>query len=218
LGSSSQTPIQTKILLLRYLTSLNPKRVVFEVYPESFGMDGVESAIDLIANDRNDFLTIDMAFEIQNIKTCNTLLYGLMADAIGRYERYHEPLEKGPDKYVDGGFVEKKVSTVFNPMSFDNKNIIYRDYQMEAFTDIVELLKARNIDLVIVFAPVAKCYYDSFLDLESFDRLMSSYSSYYNANELMRWDDTLFYDYHHLNQKGVELFNHECIKILSAHK
>ena len=50
LGSSSQTPIQTKMLLDEHLDRLNPKLVVFEVYPVVFQLEGVESALDFIAN------------------------------------------------------------------------------------------------------------------------------------------------------------------------
>ena len=56
LGSSSQTPLQTKVLLKRYLERLNPKLVIYEVYPETFTIDGVESSLDIIANDKNDFI------------------------------------------------------------------------------------------------------------------------------------------------------------------
>ena len=50
LGSSAQTPIQTEILIKRYLDKLNPKVVLFEVYPGSLTSDGVESSLDLVSN------------------------------------------------------------------------------------------------------------------------------------------------------------------------
>ena len=46
LGSSAQTPTQTKVLVERYLGSLNPELVIYEVYPKTFTMDGVESSLD----------------------------------------------------------------------------------------------------------------------------------------------------------------------------
>jgi len=212
LGSSSQTPIQTKILLTRYLDSINPKLVVFEAYPESFALDGVESAIDLIANDRNDLLSIDMACKIQSVKTYNTLLYGIIVDLVGRYKRYQEPLIKGEDTYVSGGFVEKNVTATYSPIKFEPRNILFKDYQLSAFSDIVKLLRDRGIDLILAYAPIARSYYESYSDHEGFDSLMSSYSRYYNFNEIMKLDDTLFYDYHHMNQRGVEIFNREFIQ------
>ena len=68
LGSSAQTPAQTKVLLNRYLESLNPKMVIYEVYPNTLSTDGVESALDIIANDKNDLHSLKMALKINNIK------------------------------------------------------------------------------------------------------------------------------------------------------
>jgi len=56
LGSSAQTPIQTNLLLKRYLHQLNPKTIVYEVYPISLSIDGVESSSDIIANDHHPIL------------------------------------------------------------------------------------------------------------------------------------------------------------------
>ena len=44
---------------------------------------------------------------------------------------------------------------------------------------------------------------------------MQNYSSYYNFNTLIKFDDSLhFYDPQHLNQLGVETFNAELIDLL----
>ena len=73
LGSSSQTQIQTNILVERYLDSLNPKIVIYEVYPGTFMNDGVESSVDLLINGENDMRSIEMAFNINSITTYNAL-------------------------------------------------------------------------------------------------------------------------------------------------
>lgn len=75
IGTSSQTPLQTEVLLKKYIGHLKPSSVVFEVYPYVFSSDGVESSVDLIANDNIDKNTFLMAAKINNIKTYNTLLY-----------------------------------------------------------------------------------------------------------------------------------------------
>ena len=54
LGSSAQTPMQTELLLHRYLDEINPKSIVFEVYHVLFQNDGIESMADLISNDHID--------------------------------------------------------------------------------------------------------------------------------------------------------------------
>ena len=112
LGSSGQTFIQTEVLTNRYLGLLNPKLVVCETYPQNFSHDGVEPALDLIANDKNDIETIKMALRINHIKVYNTLLYGLFRDVFSMNDAFVEDIVKKDkegrdDTYIRGGFVEK---------------------------------------------------------------------------------------------------------------
>jgi hypothetical protein len=44
---------------------------------------------------------------------------------------------------------------------------------------------------------------------------MNQYADYYNFNEMMSLNDSLhFYDAHHHNQNGVELFNEKLIEVI----
>ena len=214
LGSSSQTPVQTKVLLNRYLDKLNPKKVIYEVYPETFMIDGVESSLDLIANDINDLYSLKMALKINNIKTYNTILYGFTRDLLGLNTSYIEKEIKGNDKYVSGGFVEKEIS-FYQPTEFKRKEISLQNYQLESFSEIIHLIKDKDIELVLVFAPIPKVNYDSYININYFDSIMKKYSTYYNFNEMINVNDSLhFYDSHHLNQKGVKIFNKKLIEII----
>ena len=80
LGSSSQTPIQTDILVRRYLNQLDPKLIILEIFPTVVANDGVESALDLIANDKNDLLSLKMAFELKNTIVFNTLIHAAIVN------------------------------------------------------------------------------------------------------------------------------------------
>jgi hypothetical protein len=218
LGSSSQTHIQTKLLLERYLDKLNPKLVIYEVFPEIFMSDGVESSLDVIANDKNDLLSLMMALKINNIKTYNTFLYGVMRDALGLNDSYVEPVSNGADKYISGGFVEKEVS-YFKPIEFESRVIALRQEQLESFSETVSMLKKRNIELILVYAPIPHCNYKRYSNNSYFDSLMTSYSKYYNFNEIMSLNDSVhFSDSNHLNQKGIELFDKKLIEILNEKK
>ena len=114
LGSSSQTPLQTRILLNRYLSTLNPHVILYEVYPEVFCMDGVESALDLISNDRVelDFLTMSLA--IHDIKPYLSLIYSYFRQVFALDAHKSIPDTLSGDMYVSGGFVRKKME-MFNP-------------------------------------------------------------------------------------------------------
>lgn len=218
LGSSSQTPTQTKVLLKRYLESLSPELIIYEVYPDTFILDGVESSLDIIANDINDSHSLKMALKINNVKTYNTLIYGFIHDLLGLNKSYFEPIIKGNDKYVSGGYVEKKIS-FYQPNELEKKEISIRDYQLESFSEIVQMVKNKNIKLILVYAPISSINYTSYINNHYFDNIMKGYSEYYNFNEILALNDSLhFYDSHHLNQNGVNVFNKKLIKLLKKHK
>ncbi len=218
LGSSAQTPIQTKVLLNRYLDRLNPKLVIYEVYPATFAMDGVESSLDIIANDKNDFQSLRMALIINNIKTYNTLVYGLTRDLLGLNTSFTEPIIKGKDKYVSGGYVEKGIR-FYHPRNYRKKAISLRDDQLKSFSEIVQILNDKGIELVLVYAPIPKVNYDSYINTNYFDSVMKKYSTYYNFNKIISLNDSLhFMDSHHLNQNGVSIFNNKLIELLNANK
>jgi hypothetical protein len=218
LGSSSQTPIQTKILLNRYLEKLNPKAIVYEVYPETFMLDGVESSLDVISNDKNDLTSLVMALKTRNIKTYNTFLFALVNDIFNLNKFYNEPNRKGDDTYVQGGYVERKMG-YFRNVTVEKKKIILKQNQVECFLEIVSLIKKKNIRLVLVYAPITQTHYHSYTNNRYFDSVMNVHSLYYNFNKIMTLHDSLhFYDSHHLNQKGVELFNNKLIEILIKDK
>jgi len=215
-GSSSQTPIQTKVLIERYLHRLNPKTVLYEVYPVAFTLDGVESSLDIIANDENDMHSLNMALEINNVKTYNTLLYGYIRDFLDLNESFVEENIKGVDTYVSGGFVERKVS-YFRPSLIQNQKIEIYDKQLEAFGSIIKTLKKRGVDVILVYAPIPKVSYNSYTNQEYFDSLMTTYSDYINFNETISLNDSIhFYDSDHMNQNGVNVFNEKLIETLKS--
>ena len=215
LGSSGQTHIQTNVLMRRYLERMNPKLVIYEVYPETFNLDGVESSLDVIANDKNDSRSVNMALQINNIKTYNTLLYGIMLDFLNINNGFKEPIEKGVDKYIPGGFVERRIN-YFTPVVFNDKDIKFNKEQTEAFTDNLSFLKSKKIKVILVYAPIPPSNYESYSSNKYYDNIMANFAKYYNFNELMELNDSLYFmDSDHLNQKGVELFNLKLIEVLN---
>lgn len=219
LGSSAQTPIQTTVLLKRYLKDINPKLIIYEVYPESFMSDGIESSLDIIANDKNDYHSLLMATKLNHLKTYNTLIYGTLRDLLNLNATFEEPLIQGPNTYVSGGFVEKEIKH-YTPEKRSNKQSInLNGDQLSDFAELVNLIKERNIELKLVYAPITPSLYKSYLNNSEFDSLMSGYSTYYNFNELVQLNDSVhFYDESHLNQYGVDIFNEKLVEILKKTK
>lgn len=208
LGSASQTPRQTEILLKRYLDQLNPKLIVFEVFPAMvLSNDGVESSLDLISNDKNDFETVKLAFRSKHIRVINTLIYACYRDVFGLNEGYHEPKVKECDIYIDGGYVRRK------PQGYKNVKIESKKWEItsdsfEDFLAVVHFIENKKIPLFLIQAPVTKNRYQSYINNIDFDNCMYGYGEYLNFNEVMQLTDSLhFYDQHHLNQDGVIIFN-----------
>lgn len=214
LGSSAQTPMQTSILLKRYLDSLNPKTIVYEVYPNSFSSDGVESALDIISNDDNDIYSIEMALKLGNMKTYNTLYYDFLRELLNLNSSYVEPLKKRDEKYISGGFVEKKVYR-YKYETHNKSKWNTNSHQLKEFENIINIIKEKKIELILVFAPISSNYYNSFENKKTFDSIMREKGKYYNFNKILKLDDSLhFYDSNHLNQNGVNLFNRKLISLL----
>ena len=214
LGSSAQTPIQTKVLLDRYLEQLNPAIAIYEVFPITFTLDGIESTMDLISNDKNDFASLKMAMHYHHIKTYNSLIYSSYRQFIFQKNKKEGEIIIGNDRYISGGFVEK-IKSDFKPKQSKNQELIFNKNQLAVFQKNIESLIKNGTKIYLVQAPVTSDYYNSFSNLSEFDSLMNNYGEYSDFNKMVELTDSLhFFDAHHLNQKGVEIFNTELIDII----
>lgn len=213
LGSKAATPLQVLTLLNRYLDQLNPKIVVYEVFPPTFELDGVEASLHLLANDVIDKHSFELAFKQNHLKTYNTLFYGTIKELLNQNNNFKEDSIKGKDQYFKGGYVERE--DFWSPKPFKTHQIEINQDQLDRFEAIIKILKSRNIKVVLVFAPISSSMYSSYSNISQFDSLMSSYSNYYNLNEMMNLNDSLhFYDSHHLNKVGVDEFTPKLIEML----
>ena len=212
LGSSSQTPVQTEYLLSRYIDDIDPELIIYEVWPSSFTSDGVESAVDLISNDTIAADTLGMVATVNDIKAYNSLIFASLNQVLGIPAQ--EPVLEDQDLYVGGGYVERS-DAEYSPGAYPSQRYQWRDYQFQAFDAVIALLEERDIPFVLVQAPITDGYFRSYTNNDEFDETMRTYGPYYNFNYIMDdLDSTHFFDAHHLNQSGVELFNRRLIQIL----
>lgn len=155
-----------------------------------------------------------MDLELNNIKTYNTLLYGFTSDLLVINYNFNEAVIKGDDKYIFGAFLQNKISH-FKPTKIE-KSISINPKQLKAFEEILNLIKAKKIDLLLVNAPIPKAKYNSYTNKNYFDDIMIKNSKYLNFNKIITLNDsTHFYDADHLNQLGVEAFNSKLIDIIN---
>ena len=214
LGSSAQTPIQTEVLLKKYLIQLNPRCIILEVSPGVFASDGVESSIDLITNVGVDKSTLDLAIKHNKIKVYNSLIYAFYKSFFYTKIEYNNCINskcKG-HTYINGGFVQKDISFFKNVVYQNITKYDIRSDQLNSFEHIVKIAKMHNIRLILVQSPITHSFYNSFSNNVLFDKTMCDYGEYYNFNHLITLNDSLnFYDNLHLNQNGVEIFNKKLI-------
>lgn len=216
LGSSAQTPIQTELMVLEYVPRLKPKLVIFEVHPGAFRDEGIESALDMIANRRIDRHAFRMAMRLRHPFVWNALAYGLIRRIVGLDARIPEPIIRGKDRYIHGGFVER-TAEYFRPEVPPIRRISSpKALQVEVFHRILRVLSDEDVKVLLIEAPVTRWMSEGiFPERQRFDSVMTASGDYINMNEKVELSDSLhFATMSHLNQAGVGLFNEALIDTL----
>ncbi|TGN27143.1 hypothetical protein [Empedobacter tilapiae] len=208
LGSSAQTPINTKVLLHQYLEQINPKLVVYEAYAGTMNIDGVESSLDILSNNKIDLNSIEMANEVHNLLAYNTLIFSGFRQTFGLNRKFKEEISQGGDTYVSlTGFVETKFrKNIFDKENFSNWDL--RENQKEELINNIKFIKSKGIEVYIVQAPITNDLYKSISNHNEVDQFLDKLGNYKNYQNLIELrDSTDFFDNNHLNQIGVEKFN-----------
>lgn len=206
LGSSSQTPIQTEYLLKKYLDTLKPEMVIFDVYPIMFTIDGAESGLDIVVNSEIDTDVLSHMIKLNNIKLYNGFVYRFLSDFL-KINNYRSPQEGF--KYIEGGFEEYKGVGYKKDLFLKDKELIWNKNQLISFYNIISLLKNKNIPFYLFESPVSKHLYSSYKNHKDFDSIMNETNSdYFNFNKLIKLEDSIhFVDKDHLNHIGVNIYN-----------
>lgn len=214
LGSSAQTAAQGEVLLRHHLHRFQPGTVVMVVSPDMFEGPGIESALDVMVNDRVDLFTARMALLTMNVKAWNTLLYAWFRQMLhfdGHFDEAY--LAYNGDRYIPGGYVERPTcdhrpspARVFGPVA---------DHQVEAFRRSVAFVKASGARLLLVHPPVTDCCRPSSASPEVI-REWTDAGTYLDMSGLFgsAADSTFFCDGRHLNRTGVARSNAALIHAL----
>lgn len=160
LGSSSQSPLNTKVLLHQYLDKIKPKMVVYEVYAGTLTSDGVESSLDLLSNNKIDENAVKMAFNIHQLTTYNTLIYGYFRQIFGLNKHFKEAPVQDGNIYVKGGFVESEFRE--NPLQEESVNKWnINPTQIRALKENIAFIEKRKIPMVLIQAPITQKLYNA---------------------------------------------------------
>lgn len=214
LGTSAQSPLQTELLVKRYIKKLKPSLVVLEVYPVMFTIDGEESAVDILTNDVNDIYSLNMVMNGHSFFVFNTMMYSFYRNLMDSTVKIDEDWNFLGDSYITGGFVEKKLSYSTKEEYYD-VSLSVLEVQKKAFKRTVDFLKEKGIPFVIVQTPITKNLFKHIKSTHFFDSTMSCFGEYRNFNHNSNFNDSLhFYDAEHLNQNGAEMFDNIFIEYL----
>ena len=222
LGSSLQTPVQTRFLLRKYLDQMRPKIVLFEVGYKTFSSDGVEGAIDLIVNSAEfDWDLVRMAVQLNRMTVYNSLAYTFFRKKIiGETRAEYLASHSAVDRYIAGGFVERKIPDYEGPSEFKSRVLPVNALQQRSFEDCLQYLRSHNVKTILIQTPILYDYYTSISNIHEYDeyfRMVSVMDGYYNFSDSIYQETRYFYDHHHLNSVGVERFNGDLVNMLRTH-
>ncbi|MBZ0263714.1 hypothetical protein K8I28_03520 [bacterium] len=213
LGSPSQTPVNSYLLLKHYLPQKHIKKVVFEAYWRMFSISSTESAFDLIVNMPPDFSRLPVIAHNKNLNVLSYYLSWLLNVNRIDYNSI-KPIVSPMNQFVGGGFVEKLRSDYqpdFPPgMSLKMEA---QEVQFKYFEKIIKLLSENDIELIVTFQPVSQQLLDMSIGDEKLIQRIEENVAEHNLPliEFMDVDSlrsTEFYvDENHLNNRGVRAFN-----------
>ena len=202
LGSSNQSPLQTRMLLQLYLDAMAPRLLVVEVHPDMVENDGVEAAVHLGNNMRPSLPMARMVVATCNAKAVLSMCYSAFRNSV-------DPLPQDAvdeeNVYVDGGYVEYRSGT-YRPEPHAPHTIDFRREQLDALRDCVEMARRRGIACLLVEVPGTQALMDSYSNLDEFAARMQALGDYRFLRPEGLCDTLHFYDDDHLNQQGVELY------------
>jgi hypothetical protein len=207
-GSTAQTPTQTMMLMEKHLDRIQPKLVVLEIYPYLFQMDGVESMLDLLANDSIDRRSFTYTAEINKFKLYHTLGFAYYKQEFSPISEGIQPIISFGDEYISGGYNRKIKGEYHGAITFRPTTWNPKQEQLDYFEKVLQTLKSKNIPYILVQAPIIQNMYNARTDDNEIEKYFSSKGTYWNYNGNAAFGDTtLFFDEHHLNESGVKLFN-----------
>ncbi len=214
LGSGAQTHIQTNYLIKEYLDQLNPDLVIYEVYPDTFTGDGVESAINVISAANSISINLmELVWDMNDIKTYNTFLNKTTRKTLKFPPRINEN-SNGEDTYIRGGYVEH-LTSFDTIITLPYSRWIPNDEQIRKFEENLTILKKNKIPFILVLTPLTK----KFENLDEIENFFKARGEFLNLNKTLDFSiQEDFYDGQHLNQDAVKKLNTELIKIIELNQ
>ncbi len=218
LGSSSQSIFTSYFVLKEALEFQSPKLVVFEVFNGTFEVDEDKTFVDLMYN-YDYFHSKNVKFEVKsNLSISKNIEILLPAFRFNHsINLFLEDSMVNADKlknslYLHKGYVETDLpASYYEYESVKNVSIVRKELealQLKYFEKIIQLLKEKNIELILITQPIHPQAFFQLKHLDQNDFLDSIASiknlDYYNFNSNEVFSASDYYDSHHFNKIGAE--------------
>ena len=133
LGTAGETPVQTEYMVKRYSKNIHPDLVIYEVNPEWFSTNRIESTVDILSNLPDiDLDAAKMAFRVNNIKVYNNLIYSFYRANLLN-EDYIEPVKNYGEIYIQGGGFSQNKMMYYSPKKIEPRKLIFKKEQVKCF-------------------------------------------------------------------------------------
>lgn len=205
-GTSAQTPLNTLFLLKGLGDKVRTERVVLEVFPNLFKVSGAESFIDLYGS------TPEMKSNCLSHAWATRDKRSFIGLALAKL-RLTELERQAPspvDSQITRGYVafkqpRSKDFSRFSPGSLQS------DRQLGYLAKVLERLQQSGVKTAVIITPLAKELLERLPDYESdvgaIQRVCDRFGlQIVDFNRIVQFDDSLFWDSNHLNNRGVEEF------------
>lgn len=210
LGSTFQTPLNTRAVAEVYLPRLRPKLVVFEVYYQTLAADGLESVRDLAVNTPASWPMTRMAvstWDLGAIGFATSKALGFVPD-----ERAFEQEPQPGETFVEGGYVESaRHRAVLEPGA--PLHVELREEQIERLIDVTRYVRAAGARAVWVMHPLPSDHLARIPDRPALTARIERAArdadvEYWDFDDRVELDPLLDYtDFHHLSASGVAKFD-----------
>ncbi len=220
LGSNSQAPVNTYYILKEYWEQLNPKLVIFELYPNVIELDGLEGYFELLPNKRLSWETVGMTVAVKHPHAINAFVSRLINAPF-------RPVEKAVQRsltsqeYRAGGYVYSKI--IYPGDQFGDKQAVnLSEKQIEYVHEIISFIKEHGADVILVSAPLPVERVAAITNYKETTALFGSIAAehdiaYYDFNQTIDLPTSEnFRDHHHLNANGAKVFSYALVDTLLA--
>ena len=209
LGSSAQSHFQTYLITKEYLEKINPKVVIYEIYPDIFyGNLHLESQIDVNYAVRN-FRSIKHLLAHTSFRNVRSIVNSSMLDVfdLKNSAAFASRSKDSVNIYVAGGYV-RRLDSLTGLSCTDHEQVILADFdskQIEYFMETIKFLRKNNVSIRLVIAPYTHIP-SNMGEYTSFIENLTGLPVENYSNRFCDSPENYFFDEGHLNATGARLF------------